>query len=257
MSGVRMIGNRTGKLKRVAFVGGAFVGLGFLKALVRAHGDGSIQLVGAIAGHKGEKQAPLIEPYATAKGFPVFKKPEELPDPDIIVSAGNHIIFSKAILARCRVINFHAAPLPSYAGSGAMAWAILNDEKQFGVTFHDATEALDAGAYFWFEPFPIDPAWTAGELDAMCGKTGIDAFAKNLTAFFTGSLPAIEIPKGDKPPYKRADLEQYREVDLSWPRDKVLRHVRAFDWDGILQPAFFRLGDQTIYLTMRVRGRWI
>jgi methionyl-tRNA formyltransferase len=242
--------------KTVILVGGAAIGLGFLQKLESAHRSGICDLLGAIPGHKSEAINPIISRYACERGIKVAMRLPEFPAPDIIVSAGNHIIFTPEQLSKSLVINLHAAPLPEYAGSAAMSWAILNDAKEFGVTFHYASEILDGGEYFHFESFPIDSDMTAGDIDRRCTEVAIDTFGRNLSKFLN-PLPTKRIPKGTRPPYKRTELEPFREIDLSWPPEKIWKHIRAFDCDGILKPAFVRVAGHEVYLTARSRGTWI
>ncbi len=42
-------------------------------------------------------------------------------------------------------INFHDGPLPKYAGLNATSWAIINQEKAYGITWHEITNDVDAG----------------------------------------------------------------------------------------------------------------
>ena len=57
--------------------------------------------------------------------------------------------------------------------------------------------------------------------------------------------------------YRRGDIERFREIDLGWPAERVWRHVRACDWEGVLPPAFIRLDGREVFLTARPRGTWL
>jgi hypothetical protein len=102
----------------------------------------------------------MVAPFLAAHNVPIL---EAVPDCDLIFSAGNHHIFKAAEIAKAKrgIINFHAAPLPEYAGSAVPAFAILNEESQFGVTFHYVIPEIDAGDILHVERFPIDAHWTA------------------------------------------------------------------------------------------------
>lgn len=243
---------------RVAFFGGGEIGRGFLQRLVALRDAGKCDLVGAHPSHIFEGQARLIEPLARANGVPLLAQPGEvlrIGSLDVILSAGNHFRFTLDYIEKPRVgiINFHAAPLPDYRGSACPAFAILNGERQFGVTFHKVVEELDAGPILHAERFPIDRIASAGDVDHMCVKIGLKAFARHAERFLSGDIE--EQPQtADARPYKRTDIEPYRRVDLSWRREKIWDHVRACDWDGVLEPAYVELGSDKIYLTTKVRG---
>jgi methionyl-tRNA formyltransferase len=48
-------------------------------------------------------------------------------------------------LLRYFAINYHNSPLPKYAGLYATSSAILNDEKQYAITWHIMSEVINAG----------------------------------------------------------------------------------------------------------------
>jgi len=76
---------------------------------------------------------------------------------------------------RC-AINFHDGPLPGYAGLNAPAWALMNQERKFGVCWHRMTGAIDQGPVLKRENFAIDPEETAVSLNTKCLAAGIRTF---------------------------------------------------------------------------------
>jgi methionyl-tRNA formyltransferase len=58
----------------------------------------------------------------------------------------NQIFRSKFInLAKYKTINCHAGKLPFYRGRNVLNWALINDEKEFGITVHYVDEGIDTG----------------------------------------------------------------------------------------------------------------
>ena len=51
--------------------------------------------------------------------------------------------------------NFHDGPLPRYAGLFSSSWAIVNNEKTHGVTWHKITKKIDAGDIVASKKFKI------------------------------------------------------------------------------------------------------
>ena len=45
-----------------------------------------------------------------------------------------------------------------------------------------------------------------------------------------------------------------RKTDLSWPQKKIWGHVRAFDWESVLDSAYTELGGKSVYLFARSPG---
>ena len=66
---------------------------------------------------------------------------------DLFVSMSfNQIFKSKIInLAKYKIINCHAGKLPFYRGRNVLNWALINDEKEFGITVHYVDELIDNG----------------------------------------------------------------------------------------------------------------
>ncbi|MBT5390184.1 MAG: peptide synthetase, partial [Alphaproteobacteria bacterium] len=97
---------------------------------------------------------------------------------DYLFSIVNSHILTSNILSSPQklAINFHDAPLPKYAGVHATSWAILNQEKKHGVTWHIIEQKVDAGDVLNQELIPIDSGETALSLDIKCYLTAIKTF---------------------------------------------------------------------------------
>ena len=66
---------------------------------------------------------------------------------DIYISMSFNQILKREILQSCEkgFINCHAGALPFYRGRNILNWALINDEKEFGVTVHHVDEGIDTG----------------------------------------------------------------------------------------------------------------
>ena len=66
---------------------------------------------------------------------------------DLFVSMSFNQIFKKRIinLPPLKCINCHAGKLPFYRGRNILNWALINDEKDFGITVHFIDEGIDTG----------------------------------------------------------------------------------------------------------------
>jgi methionyl-tRNA formyltransferase len=76
---------------------------------------------------------------------------------DILVSMSFNQIFREEILniAPKGVINCHAGALPFYRGRNILNWALINGEKEFGITVHHVDEGIDTGDIINQELFVI------------------------------------------------------------------------------------------------------
>ncbi|GAB1448385.1 methionyl-tRNA formyltransferase [Bacteroidota bacterium] len=76
---------------------------------------------------------------------------------DLFVSLSFNQIFKERIinLPPLKTINCHAGKLPFYRGRNILNWALINDEKEFGITVHYVDEGIDTGDIILQKVYPI------------------------------------------------------------------------------------------------------
>lgn len=76
---------------------------------------------------------------------------------DLFVSMSfNQIFKTRAInYPPLKTINCHAGKLPFYRGRNILNWALINDEKEFGITVHYVDEGIDTGDIILQHTYPI------------------------------------------------------------------------------------------------------
>lgn len=76
---------------------------------------------------------------------------------DLFVSMSFNQIFRSGLinLPPLKTINCHAGKLPFYRGRNILNWALINDEKEFGITVHYVDEGLDTGDIIIQRCYPI------------------------------------------------------------------------------------------------------
>lgn len=140
---------------------------------------------------------PPVKILAAACGLPVFQ-PQSLrtqevlaqieqlaPDVAVVVAYGK--ILPKAVLhvppRGC--INVHASLLPAYRGAAPIQWAVLNGDKETGVTTMYMAEGLDTGDILLQRTTPIGPDETAGELHDRLSGLGASLLIETLAQLDT------------------------------------------------------------------------
>ncbi len=97
---------------------------------------------------------------------------------DYLFSIDNPVILKQSELAYFSCpINFHNSLLPLYAGSHATTWAILQGEKNYGVTWHLMSEEIDAGDILLQQEVIISPDDSAFKLNIKCFAAAIESFS--------------------------------------------------------------------------------
>lgn len=81
----------------------------------------------------------------------------KLYDSELFVSMSFNQIFKAEMinLPKYKTINCHAGKLPFYRGRNILNWALINDEKEFGITVHYLDEGIDTGDIILQETYPI------------------------------------------------------------------------------------------------------
>ena len=76
---------------------------------------------------------------------------------DLLVSMSFNQIFREDLinLTPIGIINCHAGKLPFYRGRNILNWALINDEKEFGITVHFVDTGIDTGDIILQKTFPI------------------------------------------------------------------------------------------------------
>ncbi len=144
--------------------------------------------------------ASPVKEVAVNAGIPVFQPDtfreeatvEELKalKPDICtVVAYGRILPQKVLEVPTRgCINIHASLLPKYRGSAPYQWAVLNGEKETGVTAMYLCREMDAGDMIDKAVTPIEENETAGQLLDRLAVLGADLLSKTLTRFAQGQV---------------------------------------------------------------------
>lgn len=132
----------------------------------------------------------------TAETFPKYPNLNDLTvfqPVDYIFSINNSLILKKSFtsLARTMAINYHDAPLPRYAGMYASNWAILNGEKEHGVSWHEVVDEIDAGDVVASQLLPVLPDDTALSLNTRCFEAALKSFEELVVSIVEGRLTPV------------------------------------------------------------------
>jgi amino acid adenylation domain-containing protein/thioester reductase-like protein len=85
-------------------------------------------------------------------------------------------------------LNYHDGPLPRYAGINSTTWAIINNEKQHGVTLHKITSSIDDGDIAAQSLVSIDEHETAISLNLKCSEHLFSIFKEVIAKIEKGNL---------------------------------------------------------------------
>ncbi len=109
-------------------------------------------------------------------------------EPDVIVVVAYGQILSKEILEipKYGVLNIHGSILPKYRGPAPIHRAVINGDKEVGITIMYVDEALDSGDIIKIEKIDIGDEETTGEVYDKLKVIGADALVSVLRDFENG-----------------------------------------------------------------------
>ncbi|MDD5013774.1 MAG: methionyl-tRNA formyltransferase [Atribacterota bacterium] len=153
---------------------------------------------------RGRKILPTpIKKVALDQGLEVFQ-PENINneqsikrmkefDPDIILVIAYGQILSNHILNIPGIgcINIHGSLLPKYRGAAPINRAVINGEKEAGITFMFMNEKIDAGDIIFQEKIEILPDETYGELYYRLSTLSAENLTKLLEKIKSGKIERI------------------------------------------------------------------
>ena len=126
-----------------------------------------------------EKNIPVYQPLKVRNNIEFIEEMKKL-NPDVICVVAYGKILPKEILdiPRLGCINVHGSLLPKYRGAAPIQWAIINGEKQTGITTMYMDIGMDTGDMILKETVDIGEDETTGELwerlSALGGKLLVD-----------------------------------------------------------------------------------
>ena len=123
--------------------------------------------------------------------------------------------------------NLHASLLPQYRGAAPINWAVINGEKESGVTTFFLQHRIDTGDIILQERVAITDNMTAGELHDELMDFGAKLVVKTLDAIESGNCPST--PQNDSFELKDAPkiFKDTCKIDWSKSVDEVYNLIRG------------------------------
>ena len=231
---------------RVVFLGSGAFAVPSLEALLDA-GHEVAAVVTQPDRQKGRGRSLSATPakvVAERRGVPVLqprriKEPaaiEELralhPDVQVVVAYGQILPRAVIDIPPLRTVNVHSSLLPRYRGAAPIQWAVVNGERETGVTTMLIDEGLDTGPTLLARSTPIGPEETAPELEARLGPLGAEVLRETLDGLARGTLRA---QPQDHAQATLAPILKKEDGHLDWsrPAEEIARRVRGLlPWPG-------------------------
>jgi len=215
---------------KIIFMGTPEFAVASLDKLVEA----GCNIVGVItapdkpAGRGMQLQQSAVKKYASEKGLNILQ-PEKLKNPEFIeelrsLQADLQVVVAFRMLPEIiwnmppmGTINLHGSLLPQYRGAAPINWAIINGEKETGVTTFKLQQEIDTGNILLSEKIPIGADETAGELHDKMKIIGAELLLKTVQGIAEGNLKDIPQPSSkDQAELKHAPKIFTETCHIDW-----------------------------------------
>jgi methionyl-tRNA formyltransferase len=189
---------------RIVFMGTPAFAVASLNALLQA----KMNVVGVVtspdkpAGRGMQLQQSAVKQFALAHDLAVLQ-PEKLKSaeffealkqwkPDLQVVVAFRMLPEQIwSFPPMGTLNVHGSLLPQYRGAAPINWAIINGEKETGVTTFQLQHTIDTGAILLQDRIAIAGNNTAGEIHDTMMEVGAQLLVKTLHGLFDNSIKAV------------------------------------------------------------------
>lgn len=229
-------------MMRVVFMGTPDFAVGTLEAILAA----GHEVVGVFTqpdkpkGRGKNMQFPPVKETALAHGLPVYQ-PEKIREasfvdtlrkmePEVIVVVAFGQILTKEILdmPKYGCINVHASLLPKYRGSAPIQWAVINGEKESGVTTMLMNEGIDTGDMLKKAVVPLDEKETGGSLFDKLADEGAKLLVETLKDLEQGTITRTPQQEEEATHVKMLD-KKMGLIDFSKSAVEIERLIRGLN----------------------------
>jgi len=241
---------------KIVFMGTPDFAVASLDALVKANFD-VVAVVTAPdkpAGRGQKLSESAVKKYAVEKGIAILQ-PEKLKNPEFIEQIKSYQADLQVVVAFRMLpevvwnmppkgtINLHGSLLPQYRGAAPINHAIINGEKESGVTTFFLTHEIDTGNIILSESTPIADNETAGDLHDKLMHIGADLLVKTLKAIEAGEVSEQPQPQSGSLKHAPKIFKEDCKIDWNNPAQMIYNLIRGL---SPYPTAFTFLNDKTL-----------
>ncbi|MRS11745.1 MAG: methionyl-tRNA formyltransferase [Actinobacteria bacterium] len=162
----------------------------------------SVEVLGIVAAEIRTGSHAMLKKLADKAGIPFLMQPRRASEaycgwidqvrgmaPDLIMVSSYSMLLGEDVLSipPYGAINVHGALLPEYRGANPIQWALLNGERQTGVTMHYMTADLDAGDVVAQIRVPISFTDTWCDIHRRCISATAEMLAREIPAILSAT----------------------------------------------------------------------
>jgi methionyl-tRNA formyltransferase len=230
---------------RIVFMGTPDFAVASLDALVKA----GYNIVGVItapdkpAGRGMKMNESPVKQYALQHNLNILQ-PEKLKNPDFLeqlklLKADLQVVVAFRMLPEVvwnmppkGTINLHGSLLPQYRGAAPINWAVINGEKETGVTTFKLQHEIDTGNILLQKSFPIGENETAGEVHDRMKEIGARLLVETVNGLANGNLTetpqkSLSVTNSAQPKHAPKIFTETCKIDFSKTTEEVHNLIRG------------------------------
>lgn len=230
---------------RIIYLGTPDFAVEGLRALV----EGGYNVVAVVtmpdkpAGRGHHVQCSAVKQYAMSIGLPVLQ-PQRLKDEHFLAELRSYRADLQIVVAfrmlpeivwsmpRLGTFNLHASLLPQYRGAAPINWAVMNGDRETGVSTFMLQHEIDTGNIILQERIPIAPDENVGSVHdrlMMLGGSLITRTVDLIADYDMQGIPLPTIPQEESPALLTAPkiFKETCAIDFSQTAERIYNHVRG------------------------------
>ena len=147
-------------------------------------------------------------------------------EPDVLAVVAYGKLLPDALLAvpRLGAVNVHGSLLPRYRGAAPIQWAVLNGDRETGVTTMYLAHDMDAGDVIYQERTPVGEFETAGELFDRLAGMGAQLLVRTLRDIAAGTAPRTP-QEHEKATYVKQLDKSVCPIDWTRTPREIVKHI--------------------------------
>jgi methionyl-tRNA formyltransferase len=251
---------------RIVFMGTPEFAVASLDALVKA----GCNIVGVItapdkpAGRGMKMNESAVKKYAVEHKLKILQ-PEKLKNPEFLaelksLNADLQIVVAFRMLPEVvwsmppmGTVNLHGSLLPQYRGAAPIHWAVINGEKETGVTTFKLKHEIDTGDILLQKNFPVEEDESTGDVHDKMKMIGANVLVETVKGLANGTLKETPQTSTEQSvtSLKHAPKLTIEICRINWsdPIEKIYNQVRGLNPN----PTAFTIMNEKMMKVFRVK----
>lgn len=190
------------------------------------------------AGRGMNLQQSEVKQYAVSNNLPVLQ-PEKLKNETFLnelkaLNADLFVVVAFRMLpeavwnmAPFGTINLHASLLPDYRGAAPINWAVINGEKETGITTFKLQHEIDTGDVIYSDKISINEDENVGSVYHRLMEIGAPILLKTVNAIAENNYPQVPQPKSDVPKHAPKIFKETCLIDWNKSANEIHNLIRG------------------------------